>query len=331
MATIKEVAKAAGVSVMTASRVARGMEGVRESTRKNVLEVMKNLGYQPNRLARALRNNHSNTIGIVVADVKNSFYMQVNALIEQRLRAKGFSVLVSFSNEDMEMEMSGLSMLWGARVDGIIITPVHRNDTQVSDFLQNHDLPVLQLYRNVYDQIDSLSIDDRYGVKLATRRLLEEGHRRILLLDVNWEGRADGYRAAFVEHGLAVDERFILSFGTDAFVEDEVMENINRLHPTAIVAGTNILGYATITACHKLMIEIPQDMSVIIQDDIPWVSLMDITAISQPMNRIAQESVDIILKKIMDKDEQAKDTVIHKYIRPSLIERASVVSLGSKQ
>ena len=90
MATIKEVAKAAGVSVMTASRVARGMEGVRESTRKNVLEVMKNLGYQPNRLARALRNNHSNTIGIVVADVKNSFYMQVNALIEQRLRAKDF-------------------------------------------------------------------------------------------------------------------------------------------------------------------------------------------------------------------------------------------------
>ena len=119
---------------MTASRVARGMEGVRESTRKNVLEVMKKLGYQPNRLARALRNNHSNTIGIVVADVKNSFYMQVNALIEQRLRAKGFSVLVSFSNEDMEMEMSGLSMLWGARVDGIIITPVHRNDTQVSVF-----------------------------------------------------------------------------------------------------------------------------------------------------------------------------------------------------
>ena len=327
MATIKEVAKAAGVSTMTASRVARGMDGVKETTRRAVLNAMNELGYEPDRLARALRSNRSNTIGIIVADAGNSFYTQVNALIEQKLRSKGFSVLMSFSNEDPEMEISSLSMLAGARVDGIILTPVHRADNRAIDLISAKKLPVLQLYRNVYENLDSLVIDDSYGVQLATRRLLDEDHKRILLLDVNWAGRAEGYRKAFAERGLAVDERFILSFDTNAFAEDDIIKGIKKLRPTAIVAGTNILGHATVTACRKLMLDIPKDMSVIVQDDVQWVTLMDISAISQPINRIAQEAVNLILSKVQQEAVAVDETApIRKYIRPSLVERSSVSS-----
>ncbi len=325
MATIKEVAKAAGVSTMTASRVARGMDAVKETTRNAVLKAMDELGYEPDRLARALRSNRSNTIGIIVADAGNSFYSQVNALIEQKLRSKGYSLLISFSNEDPDLEISSLSMLAGARVDGIILTPVHRTDNRTLDTITAKKLPVLQLYRNVYENIDSLVIDDSYGVQLATRRLLDEDHKKILLLDVNWAGRAEGYRKAFAERGLVADERFILSFDTNAFAEDDIIKGIKRLQPTAIVAGTNILGHATVTACRKLMLEIPKDISVIVQDDVQWVTLMDITAISQPINRIAQEAVNLILFKVQQESDMSKEYApVRKFIRPSLMERSSV-------
>lgn len=322
MATIKEVAQAAGVSVMTASRVARGMDGVKESTRQNVLSAMQRLQYEPDRLARALRNKSSNTIGIVVADAGNSFYTQVNALMEQMLRKKGYSVLMSFSNEDAEMELSSLSMLSGARVDGMVLTPVRRTDDRALRLIEQRGLQVLQLYRRVYEELDSLVIDDSYGVQLATSRLLEEGHQRILLLDVNWTGRADGYRKAFAQHGMMVDEDMILSFDTNAFAEEEIIQAIGRLHPSAIVAGTNILGYATVTACRKLMLDIPRDISVIVQDDVQWVTLMDMTAICQPMHRIAQETVELLLQKLQG--EQPGEQRVHRKIRPSLVMRSSV-------
>ncbi len=327
MATIKEVAQAAGVSVMTASRVARGMDCVKDSTKQAVLTAMQELGYEPDRLARALRSNCSHTIGIVVADAGNSFYTQVNALIEQKLRAKGFSVLMSFSNEDSESERSSLAMLASARVDGIVLTPVRQTDTRSIDLISARKLPVLQLYRNVYNALDSLVIDDSYGVQLATRRLLDEEHRRILLLDVNWAGRAEGYRKAFTERGLTVDERYILAFDTSSFAEDDIIKAIERLHPTAIVAGTNILGHATVTACRKLMLDIPKDMSIIVQDDVQWVTLMDITAISQPINRIAQETVNLMLSKVSAAGEGAAAEPVHRFIRPSLVERSSVASI----
>ena len=329
MATIKEVAKAAGVSTMTASRVARGMEGVRDSTRQAVLLAMQELGYEPDRLARALRNNRSNTIGIIVADAGNSFYTQVNAMIEQKLRSKGFSVLMSFSNEDPDLELSSLSMLAGARVDGIVITPVRYTDNLSLDLISARKLPVLQLYRNVYEGLDSLVIDDSYGVQLATRRLLDEEHRRIMLLDVNWDGRAEGYRKAFIERGLTVDEKYILSFDTNAFAEEDIIKGIKRLHPTAIVAGTNILGHATVTACRKLMLDIPRDMSIIVQDDVQWVTLMDVTAISQPINLVAQETVNLILAKVQHSGDGIPCDPVHRFIRPSLVERSSVSSVPS--
>ncbi len=328
MATIRDVAREAGVSLMTASRVARGQEGVSDKTRARVLEAMEKLGYQPDQLAKALRTRQNNTIGIIVSDVENIFYMQVIALMEQRLKAKGFSLLISFSNEDPDVEISSAEMMLGVRVSGLVITPVRREDNRLEQILRNRRVAVLQLYRNVYPQIDSLVVDDRYGARVATRRLLEEGHRRILLLDVDWEGRASGYRAAFREMNMPVDERYIQTYRLNVTEEARIQDHIQHLWPTAIVAGTNLLGYSAVSACRKLGLSIPADISVIIQDDISWISLMDITAISQPMGKIAQEAVDILIESIQR--SRTRDGEGPEYppkcriIRPSLIERASI-------
>lgn len=329
MATIKDVAREANVGVMTASRVARNENGVSESTRKRVLEVMEKLGYKPDALAQALRTRKSNVIGIIVSDVENIFYMQVIAHIEQRLKAKGYSLLISFSSEDSEVEIESIEMMLRSRVGGIVITPVKRDDTKFTAVLKGHSIPVLQLYRNIYPEIDSLIVDDMYGTKVATRRLLEEGHRRILLLDVDWEGRAAGYKTAYHEMGLSVDERYIRTYSLNLYEESRIVDQIRHLKPTAILAGTNLLGYSAIAACRKLGLTIPKDVSLIIQDDISWISLMDITVISQPMQKIAQEAVNMMLERInADKGKNSKEqlSINQRIIRPSLIERASVAS-----
>lgn len=327
MVTIRDVAKEAGVSVMTASRVARESDGVSDKTRKHVLEVMERMGYHPDKLAQALRNRTSTTIGIIVSDVENTFYMQVIAQMEQILKAKGFSMLISFSNEDPDVELSSLKMMLGARVGGVMITPVKRDDDKLHQLLKNRSIPALQMYRNVYPDIDSVTVDDRYGAKVATRRLLEEGHRRVLLLDVDWEGRSQGYRAAFAEMQLPVQEAYVQTLRLNVSEEARIAELIQRLRPSAIVAGTNLLGYGTVAACRKLDLHIPSDISVIIQDDITWISLLDITAISQPMNKIAQRAVDMIISKMErtqgDAEEALAESAAHQIIRPSLIERAS--------
>lgn len=332
MATIRDVAREAGVSLMTASRVVRGEEGVSDKTRARVLQEMEKLGYQPDQLAKALRTRQNNTVGIIVSDVENVFYMQVIAQMEQRLKAKGFSVLISFSNEDADVEISSAAMMLGVRVSGLMITPVRRQDNKLEQLLVGRGVAVLQLYRNVYPQVDSLVMDDRYGARVATRRLLEEGHRRILLLDVDWEGRAAGYRAAFQEMGVPLDERYIQTFRLNVSEEERIREHLQHLWPSAIVAGTNLLGHAAVSACRKLGLDIPRDISLIIQDDISWVSLMDITAISQPMGKIAQEAVEILLESIQrarSRKGMASDTSQrHRVIRPSLIERASIAPPG---
>jgi DNA-binding LacI/PurR family transcriptional regulator len=333
MANIKDVAKEAGVSVMTASRVARNLPNVSEKTRKKVQDVMDRLSYQPDQLAQALRTRTTNTIGIVVSDVENAFYMQVIACMEKYLKERGYSLFISFSNENDQEEYTSMNMLLAAKVAGLIVTPVRREDELFKQLLRRYDVPVLQLYRNVYPSVESLVFDDEYGIYMATKRLLEAGHRDILLFDVDWKGRADGYRKAFVEKGIPLRDDMIMTCRLTSSDESHIMGAIERLHPTALIAGTNLLGHDAVSACIRIGLKIPHDFSLVIPDDVSWVSLLNITAIRQPMESTALEAVDLILDRILltragDKPNRSPDA-LHHVIRPDLLERGSIQKIDS--
>jgi len=325
MVTIRDVARDAGVSLTTASRVARGEDSVTEHTKVRVLQSIHRLGYQPNQAAQQLRTRRSQVIGIVVSDLENIFYTQVIARLEGVLKKKGYSFMLSFTAEDAQEELASIGMMLGARIGAMLITPVRRDDDLGRSLLTKSNIPTLQLYRNVYTELNSLVMDDMYGIQQATHKLLEAGHRKILLLDVLWEGRAAGYRMAHKEVGLAADEGFIQTYHLNTYEEKKISQDILRLSPTAIVAGTNLLGHSAITACRMLGKRIPEDVSMIIQDDVPWVGLLEITAIRQPMDIIADTIAQWVETHASTTGKYAE---WHGAIQPEIIDRRSVRPLG---
>lgn len=339
MVTIKDVAKKAGVSIATASRAIRNVGYVNEETRARVLATAKNLGYTTDIHAQSLRSRKSNTIGVIVSDIKNYFYSLVLMEIAAELKKLGYMMLLAYSNENHEEESSNLKRLLSSRVDGIIFTPVDNSNKKLVNQIMNHGIPLLQLYRNAYDNIDSVLVDDETGAYLATQHLLDSGHRNILLLGVDSPispSRSHGYIRAMQEKKVPVDDDLIMSLSPEASAKEVVRKQIHHRKPTAIIAGTNTFGLDVISVCQEENLNIPADISLVVFDDIPWVSFLKMTSIAQPISGISITAVHTLLDRI----QKANDTsaVSKEYASPSstsikidpiLIKRSSVIPYSS--
>lgn len=337
MTTIKDVAREAGVSIATASRAIRNVGYVSEENKNKVFKAVKNLDYTPDLNAKTLRSGKSNVIGVVVSDVDNYFYNIVISKIEQELKKLGYGMLLCYSNEDTGEELHNLNLMLQSRVDGIIFTPVSDKNKKVLQNITKRKIPILQLYRNAYAGFDSVVVDDETGAYLATKHLLEKGHRKIMLFGVESTispSRTNGYKRAFAEYQLPVDMKMIIECPLNTEVRETAKKKIRSLQPTAIVAGTNTFGYDIVMACKEEGIEIPNDLSFVVFDDVSWVSLCDISVIWQPVNGIAASAVQILTKKIKAQESNHHDSEfeapINIKIEPSLILRNSVKLLKEK-
>lgn len=328
---IKDVASRAGVSAMTVTRTLKTPELVKEETRQKVQNAIRELGYIPNRTASALRSSKSNTIGITLYDIENPFISKLVMQLEKNLKKHNYMTLVSFANEEEVDDYDIYAKLKGFNVDLFIFIPTLRSEA-IANLSPMASSQCLQLFRQSYSGIDSFTIDDIYGAYLATKYLLQNGHERILLVDFKQRMpmyRDRGYFQAFRELGKEYNDDMILKLPEfcDPMHVESITKAIQEKKPTAILAVTQKLCEASISALTNLGLRIYDDISLIGYDDTVLAQHLGITTIAHPFDEMIKKITDWAVQKI---NGTGSNNVSHIKVKPYLNIRSSVKNLHNK-
>lgn len=324
MTTISDVAKRAGVSAMTVSRVVNNSGPIGADTRRRVEDAIEELGYVPNALGRQLRSKRTKMLGLVLSDITNPYFTTIARGVEDAAHAAGFSVVFCNTDESEADEEQYIRTLVERQVDGILLVPAS-SSTSTLPLLARRRIPVVILDRRVSGQdLDSVGSDSVAGAMTATRHLLELGHRRIAVLSGRREvstslDRVVGCRRALVEAGTTLDERYVrygdLNYGdgngADGYrMAHEVLALDPR--PTAIVAANNFIAFGALRAIREAGVRVPEELSLVAFDDLPseWVLEPFLTVISQPAYEIGQVAARLMLDHLGATASLAPRTVL---------------------
>ena len=303
--TIGEVARRAGVSIATVSRVLNNVpRGVGAVLRKRVLKAARELDYHPNALARSLHQKRTHTLGLLITDIANPYYAGITRGIEDVSRRHGYALFICNTDRDPAAMAHYIEVLREQRVDGIIIggggTPGRRH------FQTLHDRGIPAVLIGRYDvPLPAVRIDNLKGGWEAATHLIRLGHRRIAILSgpdtsTSIQGRMKGYRRAMAEHGLSLPEGWVL--GGD-LRPASALELAGRLltvrrRPTAILAANDQMAIATIRAAHQLGLRVPEDLSVVGFDNIELASYMSpaLTTMGLPLYRMGVAAAETAIR-----------------------------------
>ena len=314
--TLKDVARDCGVSVSTVSRAFDKSSRIRQPVRQKILSRATEMGYTPNLIARSLKSNRTNTIALIIPSIENRFYIDVLKHLEITLHQYGYRLLVSFVQPGITTERECLEMVASAKVDAVILIPIDADNISYIESLSTHT-KFIQLFTRLFDQIDSVVMDDIGGAELGTNYLIGHGHSRLLL--VGGEDRAEGFWRAVDAANIPRTQVTTLPwYATEA----DICECIRSFHPTAIfsVANANEVVWRAI---QQMELSIAEDISLIVYDNTKWVSLVGMTAVAHDLERIAATLVEQLLKRLNDEENTP---AIHITLDPFIIERKSVLS-----
>ena len=311
MITIADVAKRAGVSKMTVSRVINDSGYISDETRARVEAAIKELGYIPNALARSLRFKQTRTIALIVTDITNPFFTTVARGVEDKASEQGFSVIFCNTDESSEEETQYVNVLLQKQVDGLLLVPASGTSETVT-FLNNHAVPFVLLDRRVLGvEADVVRCDSEQAAYEGIQHLLDFGHTRIAALcgsvDItSSQDRATGYRRAMTDAGLAheADNRvYFTSFTIDGGYDAAQQALAAEPRPTAFFAANNFIAFGAIRALKEANLRIPQDISLISFDDLPSAMLLDpfLTVIEQRAYEMGWQATALLLDRLNDK------------------------------
>jgi len=301
-ATIRDVARSAGVSPATASRVlSASRHPVSERGRRRVLAAARRLGYIPNLLARSLLTRETAAIGVLVPDVSNPYYAGVLRGIEDAAGPARRTVILCNTDRDPAKLRWYLRALMERRVDGLVVAggSFGRAETAIT----GGALPVVMIGRGPA-RLPSVRVDNVAAGAMATRHLLELGHRRIACLagpavSTTAADRVAGYRRALREAGLSAADEVVLEAG---FTPTGVFALVDRLFarapaPTALVAPNDLVAVAVVRALHEQGRRVPGDVSVVGFDDIPVASYVvpALTTVAVPTVALGRAAVEALL------------------------------------
>ena len=312
--TLKDVAKAAGVSYATVSRALSGSSQIGSETRERVLKLCDEMGYTTNFVARSMVTKRTNLIGLVVPSVDNQFMSELAYHAEVSARTHGYNIMLCDSGPDLRQEKTVVQLLLSRQVEGILIVPQSsRSYENLKAYLDQ--IPTVFLSENLRDQPQSyVAVDNSRGTYLGTRYLYDLGHRDILYFgqrqSTTHQLRAEGYLKACQE--LHLRPRFFNSEYTRSSIQGGY---------TAIFASTDSNALGILTAADERNITIPGQLSLIGFDNISATSLsrIDLTTIDQPKQAMAVQAVDMLRDKI----EHGTQGYVHQILLPTLIERGT--------
>ncbi|MGL6433564.1 HTH-type transcriptional regulator GalR [Aeromonas caviae] len=275
MATIKDVALLSGVSVATVSRVINHSPKASQASRDAVFKAMHELNYHPNANARALAHQNNDTLGLIVADVSDPFFGTMVKAVEQVVQATGNFLLIGNGYHDAAKEKHVIEQLIGHRCSGLVVHAKMLPDEELIQMMSY--VPGMVLINRIVPGFDSrcVALDDRYGSWLATRHLIQEGHKKIGFLCSNHQisdsqDRLQGYLDALQEHNIPVDERLISRGSPDELGGEAAMtELLSRgQQMTAVVCYNDSMAAGALSVLSDNGIDVPQDLSLVGFDDV---------------------------------------------------------------
>jgi LacI family transcriptional regulator len=308
-ATIRDVAREAGVSVATVSRVLNDSGPVREETRRRIREIAQRMRYTPNLAAQSLTTARTSTLGVLLPDLFGEFYSEVIRGIDQTAQQSGYHVLVSSSHND-RAEIEGSLRAMRGRVDGLVVMSPDLDAVSLSSNLPER-LPVVLLNCEVDDlSYDSINIDNYGGAYSMTEHLTRMGHRRVGLIkgserNLDARERARGYRQALEDAGVAVVAAYEVAgdFGDrSGYLAAEALLALDE-RPTAIFASNDSMAIGAISALREAGVSVPEDVAVVGFDDIPIARYLSPplstvrVSISQLGERATRKLLDAIARK----------------------------------
>lgn len=330
---IRDVARLARVSPATASRVLNGSTTVAEDLRVRVLGAATRLGYRPNSLARSLRRQRTDTIGVIVSDISNPHHSEAVRVMEDAASRAGWRLVLCNSDERVDKQRTYLRLLADERVGAVILSAADEAGSG-ADALLDLGIPVVAFDRAIDDpRVDAVTCDNEAGVRALTRHMVDLGHRRIAFLGgpthvATGSARLAGYRAAMREAHLRT------LTGSGDFRTDRAETATRRLlarspRPTALVVANNTMAVGALLAVRDAELRIPDDIALATVDDPVWADLIEppLTALAQPVRAMAEAAVRLALERVAGKRREAIRLVLPMELR---IRRSSgsVVSSG---
>jgi LacI family transcriptional regulator len=335
MATIKDVARHAGVAISTVSAVLNRSAPVSEQAIGKVAKAIAAVGYVPHGAARSLRSGNSQLIGLVVPNIANPHFAAVAREIENICLAAGYMSVVYSTGQDSERESQVLTMLRVQRVAGLIIIPTRSDAAHGNRLVDQIKVPTVLLDMFVEGlPFDVIKTDNIEAGRLATDHLLKLGHRRIgIIIGIpglaTSDDRLGGYLKAYAEHGIPIEPGLQIAGDFDqAEAHDRAIELLQRPdRPTAIIAISNMMTLGLLFAVRELKVKVPEELSIVGIDDLEIAGVLDPapTVVVTPILAMSRRAIEMLLKQIAHKLASTGKWEIH---QPDLLVRDSTRALG---
>lgn len=325
--TISDVAKEAGVSTMTVSRVLNGKGELRADTRKRVMRAIEKLNYRPSAIARSLATRRTRTIGLTVPDITNPFFPEIVRGAEEAAWQAGYTIVLSNTVEDLERETAAIERLEDNRVDGVILCSARLPMDRLLPLLKHHSNAVLVNRAAPSEAIGTVQIDDTYGTMRAVHHLLASGHSKIGLLagppaSQSAAKRLRGFIDAHETTGQQVDTSRIEPCFPNEDGGVRAAKALLERHPRleALVCYNDLVAVGALQACAELGINVPDDLAIIGCDDIRLASLVRpaLTTLRADKRQLGERAVTMLIDMLAGRSQP--QTVI---IKPELIVRQS--------
>lgn len=307
MTTISDVAKRAGVSPVTVSRVINRVGNVNAATQQRVEQAIAELGYVPSGVAQSLRSKRTRSLALIVPDIQNAFWTTVARGVEDAAQSRGYSVFLCNTDENPAKQQRYLDVVISQRVDGVIIAPY---GSQADDLarLRDRNVPTVVIDRHIEGwEVDSVSGDSLSGARALVSHLIGLGHRRIAMLagpasTATATDRVAGYRIALAEAGIPEDPRLIWYGEYKALSGERMMAQALDAggNPTAVFAANNAIAMGVIDELERRGLRIPHDIALVSFDDLPNTSRLFpfLTVAVQPAYEIGANAAQLLLSRL---------------------------------
>lgn len=307
MVTIKDVARDAGVSPATVSRVLNGRPRVDPGLANRVRAAAVQLGYRPSRVARNLRRQQTSIWGMVISDIRNPFFTDLVRAVEDVASAAGYSLVLCDADEDVAKEARYLDLVVAERMAGVIVSPASPTASDLGPLVA-HGIPVVLVDREVESPaLDTVLVDNRRGARDAVEHLIENGYQRIACITgpeftTTGAERLAGYRDAVDRAGRPFDPalvRFADFRETGGFVATRSLLELSA-PPDAIFVANNLMTLGALGAIEEAGWAIPAQVALVGFDDMPWARLIrpPLTTVSQPTYAVGQETARLLLRRV---------------------------------
>lgn len=307
--SINDIAKSLNVSKTTISFILNGKAQemrIGDEMVDRVLKFVNEVGFRPNSLAQSLRSGKSNIIGLMVEDISNPFFAKIARFIENRAYQNGYKIIYCSTNNDTRKTQELIAMFRDRHVDGYIIAPPEGIEGDIESLLKEN-LPVVLFDRYLPDiATDYIEVDNRFSTYNATSHLIDRGKKNIAYItfaskQTQMQDRIKGYKNAMKEKGLQPVIKEILFNQNEDFILEPLAEYLKKhTELDAVFFGTDHIGSCGLKVIQQLGIKVPTDLAVVSFDDYDVFKLHSppITAIAQPIEKIAENVITVLLNKL---------------------------------